>query len=80
MLRNTVSKQTLYACDVDEPELTQRINTLREELARLREMDKRVWQSRSRWSADARKMTNRRHERLKQIMLELSSLVRKRAL
>jgi hypothetical protein len=70
----------MYASDVDEPELTQRINALREELARLREMDRRLWESRSRSSADARKIRNRRHERLKQIMLELSSLVRKKAL
>ena len=80
MLRKTIHIQTMYSPDVDEPELTHRINALREEVARIREMDKRLWQTRSRWSADARKMTNRRHERLKQIMLELSSLVRKRAL
>jgi hypothetical protein len=69
----------MYASDVNDPELTQRINALREEAARLREMDKRLWQLRSRSSVDAKKMRNRRHERLEQIMLELSSLIATKA-
>ena len=78
MLRKTIPSRTMYASAMHEPELTQRINALREEIARLREIDRRLWHSRSRSSADARKMTHRRHEQLKQIMVELSSLVRKK--
>jgi hypothetical protein len=69
----------MYASDVDEKELTQRINNLRDEVARIREIDKRQWQSRSRWSPDARKMRDRRRERLEQIMVELAALVGRKA-